>query len=120
MKFKIYLFVVLIGEYIINTGIFSKFTNVSILTAISLNPIQSGRKENKTETIREWVEGLIEKHTSSIAKLKQNLISNIKSWTIIEPTERETVGADEALALMFSIGTDKLLDTTEKLEFFCR
>ncbi|CAG2108088.1 unnamed protein product [Medioppia subpectinata] len=69
---------------------------------------------------RQLAEDMFNGQAIMISKAKSNIITGVKSYAIIEPTERETKAADEAMNYIVSIGTDKLLDTFEKLDYFCR
>ncbi|CAG2108086.1 unnamed protein product [Medioppia subpectinata] len=69
---------------------------------------------------RQLAEDMFNGQAIMISKAKSNIITGVKSYAIIEPTERETKAADKAMNYIVSIGTDKLLDTFEKLDYFCR
>ena len=69
---------------------------------------------------KDWFQRVIDDQANAIARAKRNLVSGIKSWIIVEPTERETNYVDEGLSSIFSVGTDNLIDSIEKMETFCQ
>ncbi|XP_054163757.1 uncharacterized protein LOC128961533 [Oppia nitens] len=67
----------------------------------------------------EKIEDIFDGPAVVLTKIQNNLIKSMKSFAIIEPTERETRLVDEDMNYLFSIGTDKLIDSNTKMDFFC-
>jgi len=65
------------------------------------------------------IEALIAQQATLLSKIKSHLITSLKSYSIVEPTEKETKDTDEAMAELYSIGTDKFPDCIEKMNRFC-
>lgn len=66
-----------------------------------------------------WLQAVVREQAANIARARRNVASGLKSWVIVEPTERETRSADEAMTRLFHVGSDQLVRTRAQMDTWC-